>query len=113
MIESVRGADYVLLVTEPTPFGLNDLKMAVEMVWTMKLPVGVVINRAGSGGGQIAEYCRMQGIEVLATIPDDRRVAEAYSRGVLASETMPEIRTWMEELLARLCDATTPSEVCS
>jgi MinD superfamily P-loop ATPase len=113
VMESVRGADYVLLVTEPTPFGLNDLKLAVEMVRTMKLPMGVVINREGSGDGQTAEYCRVQGIEVLATIPDDRRVAEAYARGVLASETMPEIRTRMEQLLARLCDATPLYEVCS
>jgi MinD superfamily P-loop ATPase len=111
VIESVRDADYVLLVTEPTPFGLNDLKLAVEMVRTMKLPLGVVINRAGSGDSQTAEYCRMQGIEVLATIPDDRRVAEAYSRGVLASEAMPEIRTRMEQLLARLCGATALCEV--
>ena len=113
VIESVRAADLVLLVTEPTPFGLNDLKLAVEMVRTMKLPMGVVINRAGSGDGQTAEYCRMQRIEVLATIPDDRLVAEAYSRGVLASEAMPEIRTLMEQLLARLCSATTHCEVRS
>jgi MinD superfamily P-loop ATPase len=113
VIESVRGADYVLLVTEPTPFGLNDLKLAVDMVRTMKLPLGVVINRAGSGDGQTAEYCRMQGVEVLATIPDDRRVAEAYSRGVLASEAMPEIRTRMEQLLARLCGGTALHEVRS
>ncbi len=113
VIESVRGADYVLLVTEPTPFGLNDLKLAVDMVRTMKLPLGVIINRAGSGDGQTAEYCRMQGVEVLATIPDDRRVAEAYSRGVLASEAMPEIRTRMEQLLARLCGVTALHEVRS
>ena len=92
MIESVRGADFVLLVTEPTPFGLNDLKLAVEMVRAMKLPLGVVINRAGSGDHQTREYCRLQGIDILSEIPDDRRIAEAYSRGVLASEAMPEIR---------------------
>ena len=106
VIESVRDADYVLLVTEPTPFGLNDLKLAMDMVRTMKLPMGVVINRAGSGDGQTAEYCRSEGIDVLAEIPDDRRVAEAYSRGVLASEAMPEIRTRMDQLLTRLFSAT-------
>ena len=106
VIESVRDADYVLLVTEPTPFGLNDLKLAMDMVRTMKLPMGVVINRAGSGDGQTAEYCRSQGIDVLAEIPDDRRVAEAYSRGVLASEAMPEIRTRIDQLLTRLFRAT-------
>lgn len=113
VMESVRGADFVLLVTEPTPFGLNDFKLAVEMVRAMKLPVGVVINRAGSGDGHTAEYCRVQGIEVLATIPDDRRVAEAYSRAVLASEALPEIQTRMERLLVRLCGATALYEAYS
>jgi MinD superfamily P-loop ATPase len=102
VIESVRGSDLVLLVTEPTPFGLNDLKLAVEMVRAMKLPCGVVINRAGSGDDQTAEYCRKQGIDILLEIPDDRRVAEAYSRGLLASETMPEIQTGIEQLLDRI-----------
>ena len=102
VIESVRGADFVLLVTEPTPFGLNDLKLAVEMVRAMKLPVGVVINRAGSGDHQTSTYCHTQGIDILSEIPDDRRVAEAYSRGVLASEAMPEIRARFESLLRRL-----------
>jgi MinD superfamily P-loop ATPase len=106
VIESVRDADYVLLVTEPTPFGLNDLKLAMEMVRTMKLPMGVVINRAGSGHGQTAEYCLSQGINVLAEIPDDRRVAEAYSRGVLAAEAIPEIRTRIDRLLTRLFSPT-------
>ena len=102
VIESVRGADFVLLVTEPTPFGLNDLKLAVEMVRAMKLPLGVVINRAGSGDDQTSAYCHTQGIDILSEIPDDRRVAEAYSRGVLASEAMPEIQARFESLLRRL-----------
>lgn len=103
VIESVRGADFVLLVTEPTPFGLNDLKLAVETVRAMNLPLGVVINRAGSGDDRTLEYCRMQSIDILSEIPDDRRVAEAYSRGLLASEMMPEFRNRMEQLVARLC----------
>lgn len=102
VIESIRDADFVLLVTEPTPFGLNDLKLAVEMVRTMKLPLGVVVNRAGSGDQQTSEYCHTQGIDILSEIPDDRRVAEAYSRGVLASETLPKIQSCFEDLLSRL-----------
>lgn len=102
VIESVRNVDFVLLVTEPTPFGLNDLKLAVEMVRAMKLPLGVVINRAGSGEERVLEYCRAQNIEVLAEIPDDRRVAEAYSRGRLACDAVPEFRARIEDLLARL-----------
>jgi MinD superfamily P-loop ATPase len=102
VIESVRGADLVLLVTEPTPFGLHDLKLAVEMVHAVKLPLGVVVNRARTTPTEIHEYCRRQGIEILAEIPDDRRVAEAYSRGNLACEAVPEFRAAMQELLTRI-----------
>jgi MinD superfamily P-loop ATPase len=90
---------------------LNDLKLAVGMVRAMTLPFGVVINRAGIGDQETQEYCRRQGIEILAEIPDDRRVAEAYSHGGLACEVVPEFRIHLEELLARLCDgnrAATP-----
>ncbi len=104
VIESVEGADFVLLVTEPTPFGLNDLKLAVEMVRALKLPHGVCINRAGLGNQETEEYCRREEIQILAKIPDDRRVAEAYSRGVLACEAIPEIRDRIERLLACLLD---------
>jgi len=104
VIESVRGADLVLLVTEPTPFGLHDLQLAVEMVRALHLPMGVVINRARSGGGETYEYCRRQGIDIWAEIPDDRRVAEAYSRGILAWEAAPEFRAAMQDLLARIQD---------
>lgn len=105
VIESVREADTVVLVTEPTPFGLNDLELAVGMVRALRLPFGVVVNRAGLGDRETQEYCRRQGIEVLAEIPDDRRVAEAYSRGDLACETVPEFRARIEALWARLSDA--------
>jgi MinD superfamily P-loop ATPase len=105
VIESVRGADMVLLVTEPTPFGLNDLTLAVEMVKAMKLPFAVVLNRAGIGDRKVQEYCRREGIEILTEIPDDRRVAEAYSNGILACEAVPEFCRLLAELLARLCAA--------
>jgi len=101
-IESVRGADFVVLVTEPTPFGLNDLKLAVEMVRALRLPFGVVINRAGSGEAETHDYCRRQDIEILAELADDRRVAEAYSRGALACEAVAGFGAALEQLLARL-----------
>lgn len=104
VIESVRGADFVLLVTEPTPFGLNDLKLAAGMVRVLGAPFGVAINRAGVGDGQTRAWCRTQGIEILGEIPDDRRVAEAYSRGIPACEAVPAFRAHMAALLARLCD---------
>jgi MinD superfamily P-loop ATPase len=105
VIESVRGAELVLLVTEPTPFGLNDLQLAVAMVRALRQPSAVVINRAGIGDQQTQEYCWHEGIEILVEIPDDRRVAEAYSGGMLACEAVPEFRRCLEELLDRLCTA--------
>lgn len=101
-IESVRGADLVLLVTEPTPFGLNDLKLAVEMVRALKLPLVVVLNRAGSGNDESRKYCGAQRIEILAEIPDHRGIAQAYSRGVLAAEEIPAIHARFKSLLHRL-----------
>ena len=91
-VQAVEGADYVLLVAEPTPFGLNDLRLIVEMLGVLELPFGVVINRADRGSGLIREYCAGIGAEILLEIPDDRRVAEAYSRGELIAEALPEYR---------------------
>jgi MinD superfamily P-loop ATPase len=99
MVESVRGADYVLLVTEPTPFGLNDLAIAVETVRELGLTAGVVVNRHGAGDERVRSYCRDEGMEILAEIPDDRRVAEVYSRGGLVAEELPEYRGLYEKLL--------------
>lgn len=84
VIESIDGADYVVLVTEPTPFGLHDLKLAVELVRKMGVDYGVVINRADIGTSMVAEYCTEEGIQILAEIPDSREIAEGYSRGEFA-----------------------------
>jgi MinD superfamily P-loop ATPase len=92
VIATLRETDFVVLVTEPTPFGLNDLRLAVEVVRELKIPFGVVINRAGSGDDRVNTYCRDEGIPLLIEIPNDRRIAEAYSRGVLAVEALPEYR---------------------
>lgn len=89
VIQTVRHADYVLLITEPTPFGLHDLTLAVEMLRALEQPFGVVVNRAGAGDERVHEYCREQRIELVAEIPDDRRIAEAYSRGRLAVDAVP------------------------
>ena len=102
VIESVRGSDFVLLVTEPTPFGLNDLKLAVEMIRALQLPFAVVINRADVGDGETRQYCQRQRIDVLAEIPDDRQVAEAYSRGEMACDAIPQYREIYGDLLGRL-----------
>ncbi len=99
VIQSVRQSDYVLLVTEPTPFGLNDLRLAVEMLRVLRLPFGVVVNRADVGDEAVFDYCADEGIEVVMRIPDDRRIAEAYSRGQLAVEALPEYEGAFESLL--------------
>jgi MinD superfamily P-loop ATPase len=104
VIESVRDADYVVLVTEPTPFGLNDLKLAVEMVRVLELRFGVVINRAGSGDDEVLHYCHRDGIRILAEIEDDRRIAEAYSRGEMICEVLPDYRARFAELLKVVTD---------
>ncbi len=101
-IEAVRGADFALLVTEPTPFGLHDLALAVEMVRALRLPLGVLINRAGIGDSRTQDYCRAQRLDVLAEIPDDRALAEAYSRGQLACEALPELAGRFERLLSTI-----------
>lgn len=99
VIESVSGCDYVILITEPTPFGLNDLKLAVEMVRALELPFAVVINRADTGDENTAVYCQSNNIDILGQIPDDRRIAEAYSRGELLCQALPEYQTLFESVL--------------
>jgi len=107
VIESIRGSDLVLLVTEPTPFGLHDLKLAVEMVRTLKLPLAVVLNRSDIGDDQVQRYCASQRIPILAEIADDRAVAEAYSRGQLASDVVPSFAGHIRSLLDRLSNGAT------
>jgi len=102
VIESVRGCDLLLLVTEPTPFGLHDLKLAVEMARALGLKFGVVVNRADAGDREVWDYCQRQRIAILAEIPDDRAVAEAYSRGELAASCVPHVAKRIRGLLEAL-----------
>ena len=104
VIESIRGCDFVLLVTEPTPFGLNDLKLAVEMVRALELPFGVVINRADIGDREVQQYCRQNRIKVFAEIRDDRKIAEAYSRGDMICEVLPDYKSIFMELLKEIVE---------
>ncbi len=102
VIATLRETDYVVLVTEPTPFGLHDLRLAVAVVRELRLPFGVVVNRAGSGDDRVQDYCRDEWIPVLAEIPDDRRIAEAYSRGEMMVDTLPEYRVLFQTLWANI-----------
>ena len=90
VIASMTGADFVLLVTEPTPFGLHDLKLAVGAVKILGIPCGLVINRSDIGNDQVKVYAEQEDIPVLMEIPFDRRIAEAYSRGKMIVEVIPE-----------------------
>lgn len=86
VIHSVKGADFCILVTEPTPFGQNDLKLAVEMLRATQIPFGVVINRADLGNSLTKDYCNEENIPVLGEIPFSRELAEAYSKGIPMNE---------------------------
>ena len=99
VIATIKDTDMVILVTEPTPFGLNDLRLAVDMVRELSIPFGVVINRVGVGDDRVHIFCRDAGVPILVEIPDDRRIAEAYSRGDLIVDALPEYRALFEELM--------------
>ena len=96
VVQSIKGSDFCLLVTEPTPFGLNDLVLAVETVKELNIPCGLVINRAGIGDAKVDEYCLKEKIPVLLTIPLDTKVARLYSRGITLAEGMPQ---WKQSFL--------------
>ena len=92
VVEAVKGTDIVLLVTEPTPFGLNDLKLAVGLVREMNLPFAVVINRYGIGDNEVEKYCEAESINICLKLPDDRCIAEAYSIGKMIVDVLPEYK---------------------
>lgn len=99
VVESMKGADLVLLVTEPTPFGLHDLKLAVQVArGEMNLPVAVVINRYGVGDSGVEAYCAAEDIPILMVIPLDRQIARAYSEGIPLVHALPEYKKKFIEL---------------
>lgn len=102
VIAAVKGVDYVVLVTEPTPFGLNDLQLAVEMIRALRLSCGVVINRCDIGDGRVRDYCESNHLPVLGEIPHHPRLARAYSEGKIASVVLPQMRVEFSRLLERI-----------
>ncbi len=101
VIESVYKSDYCILTTEPTPFGLHDLEMMVQVLKEIKIPFGVVINRAGIGDRKVYEYCEEKGVPILLEIPFQRRIAELYSRGI---PFVVEMAEWKERFQLLLED---------
>jgi MinD superfamily P-loop ATPase len=104
VISSVKGTDFVILVTEPTPFGLNDLKLAVGMVRILNIPQGIVINRSDIGDTKVQEYAEREHIPILMEIPFNRRIAEAYSQGLLVVEQLPEWKEGFVRLYKQVMD---------
>ncbi len=102
VVESISGSDFCLLVTEPTPFGLNDLILAVETVRELDIPHGVIINRTGIGDAKVEEYCRRENIPVLLTIPLDTGIARLYSQGVTLVEGIPRWKRSFAGLLEKI-----------
>jgi len=104
LAETVDGADYCILVTEPTPFGLHDLGIAAEVVGQLGVLSGVIINFAGIGDRGVYEFCESKKLPILMEIPFDRRIAELYSRGIPFAETIPEWRDKFRDLADRIRD---------
>jgi len=108
VIAAVKGTDFVLMVTEPTPFGLHDLTLAVGAVKTLGIPCGLVINRSDIGDDRVKAYAAKEGLPVLMEIPFDRKIAEAYSRGEALVDVMPEWKPRFEELYHRISELVNP-----
>ena len=102
VIESIKGSDYCILVTEPTPFGLHDLKLAVEVAKHMNIPFGVIINRDGIGDENVEKFCKNEKIPILLKIPERKQIAQLYSKGVAFSNNNYEWTEMFGILLNRL-----------
>ncbi|MCK5170025.1 MAG: ATP-binding protein [Bacteroidales bacterium] len=98
VIEATKNADFVILVTEPTPFGLHDMKLAIETMKELKKDFGVVINRYGIGNNDVVNYCEKDNIPILAKIPNSRKVAELYSKGELVYTELSEVKQELQKI---------------
>jgi len=98
VIEAVTGSDFCILVTEPTPFGLHDLKITIQVLENMGIPFGVVVNRSGIGDKETYDYCKKKDISILLEIPYQRRIAELYSKGIPFTLQMPEWKRKFQKL---------------
>jgi MinD superfamily P-loop ATPase len=102
VVEAVRGADFLLLVTEPTPFGLHDLRLMAEVARELGIPAGVIINRDGVGNAAVDQYCAEAGLPVLMRIPLDRQIAEGVARGKSLVAIRPEYVDYLRRLYSQI-----------
>jgi MinD superfamily P-loop ATPase len=112
VVESIRGSDFCLLVTEPTPFGLNDLALAVETVKTLGIPCGIMINRAGAATDKLDDFCFQEKIPVLMTIPMSAEIAYLYSRGITMVEGMPQYKNDFTALFSQIQERVNERSRC-
>jgi MinD superfamily P-loop ATPase len=111
-VNAVMDSDVVLMVTEPTPFGLYDLELAYAAFKTLSLPMAVVINRTGHGDFGVERFCRRMDLPVVGRIPFDRRIAEAYAQGCIPVDAVPELKSLFADMLTALqALARRPEEV--
>jgi len=103
-VESMRGVDFILLVTEPTPFGLHDLRLAVQVAHELKIPMGVVVNRDGIGDDRVDELCQSEGLPILLRVPFERKIAEGVARGKTLVDIRPEYVCHFRELYLQIAD---------
>jgi MinD superfamily P-loop ATPase len=102
VIESIKDTDYCILVTEPTPFGLYDLKLAVEVVRKLKVPFGVLINQEGIGDKGVEKYCKEEEIPIIMKIPHDKKIAKLYSKGIPFVKKMKDWEDKFIELYGKI-----------
>ena len=102
MVSGVSGCDYCALVTDPTPFGLHDLRLAVEVLRKLKVPCGVIINRSVDRDSIIEDYCSKEGIEIIGKIPYDPAIARIYSNGGLPAEKIPGVSDMLVSIYNRI-----------
>ncbi len=102
VVESIRGADFVILVTEPTPFGLHDLKLTVQLTAELGIPAGVIVNRDGVGDTKVDDFCKEAGLPILMRIPLERKIGEGIAKGQLLTEIYPEYRDRFHQLFQQI-----------
>lgn len=110
VIEATKDADFIILITEPTPFGFNDLKLAIETMKKLEKKFAVVINRFGIGNDDVVEYCEKENIPLIAKIPNDRKVAELYSRGELIYDKIPEVKQELKKITDYILNILKPNK---
>lgn len=108
VVNSLDGCDYALIVTEPTPFGLHDLRIAAELVRDMKMPAGVIINKSGERDEMIDDFCSDQSLPILLRVPYSRKIAEQYARGILPVQENEEMAMQLTEVYHKIREKVRP-----